>query len=176
MKTLRVSTQIMPVYAVIVLIIYTWTMLWFFWKLPSWLYFLTAGEILTSFAYAMATNFAESLAVLCAPVMLGILLPKKWFYDVFVARGASLVMAGLGYMIYVAYQFQTKDSYPSLSLKPWSFALALALILLFVFVVGQIAFLRRVFEFVADRAVIFLYISIPLSILSIVVILIHWII
>jgi len=164
------------VYAVIVLMIYAWTMLWFFWKLPSWLYFLTAGEILTSFAYAMATNFAESLAVLCAPVILGIVLPKRWFYDVFVARGASLVMAGLGYMMYVAYQFRTKDSYPSLSLKPWSFALALLLILLFVFLVGRIVLLRKIFEFVADRATIFLYISIPLSLLSIIVILVHWIV
>ena len=64
--------KIVPVFAVIVLIVYAWTIIWFFWKLPSWLFFLNAGEILTAFAYSLATNLAESLVVLCAPLLLAL--------------------------------------------------------------------------------------------------------
>src|SRR5512140_447536 len=93
--------QIVPVYAVIVLVIYTWTILWFFWKLPSWTFFLNVGEMLTMLAYSLATNFAESLLVLCGPLVLGLVLPRKWFSEVFVARGAALSLAGLGYMMFL---------------------------------------------------------------------------
>jgi hypothetical protein len=165
--------QIVPVYAVIVLIIYTWTILWFFWKLPSWTFFLNVGEMLTMLAYSLATNFAESLLVLCGSIFLGIVLPRKWFADVFVSRGAALSLAGLGYMIFLADQFRNKDDYPTVYLQIWSVALALALIALIVYLCGRIALIRRILESVADRATIFVYILLPLSIVSVVVVLIR---
>ncbi len=160
-------------YAVIVLMVYTWTIMWFFWKLPSWLFFMNAGEILITFLYSVATNFVESLLVLCAPVFLCLILPRKWFYDLFVSRGAALVIAGLGYMMYLAFQFQGKNDYPSINLKAWSLALAFALLMLIVFLAGKINVSRKILEVVADRATIFLYLTIPVSIISVFVVLFH---
>ncbi len=168
--------QVAPVYAVIVLMVYTWTSLWFFWKLPSWLFFLNTGEILIAFAYSLATNLIESLAVLCAPLVLSVALPKGWFYDRFVARGAALALSGLGYMMYIAFQFKTNADYPSLNLKAWTLVLALGLILIIVYLAGRLSLLRKVIEFLADRAIILLYISLPLSLISLVVILICWVV
>jgi hypothetical protein len=156
--------------------VYTWTSVWFFWKLPSWLFFLNTGEIATAFAYAQATNLVESLAVLCAPLALSVTLPKDWFYDRFVARGATLALSGLGYMMYIAFQFKTNADYPSLTLKAWSLALALVIILLIVYLAGKLSLFRKVIEFLADRAIIFLYISLPLSLLSLVVVILRWVI
>ena len=168
--------QVAPVYSVIVLMIYAWTLVWFFWKLPSWLFFLNAGEILIAFAYSLATNLLESIAVLCAPLVMSLALPKAWFQDKFVARGAALVLSGLAYMMYLANQFTTKDSYPSLTLKAWSLALAVVVILLIVYLAGRLNLFRNALEFFADRAIIFLYISLPLSLISLVVVLIRWVI
>ena len=165
--------QILPVYAVIVLIVYTWTLLWFFWKVPGWLYFLNAGEILTELAYNLTVNFAESLVVLCGPLFLAIVLPRRWFYDVFVARGASLVMAVLGYMMFLADQFKNKSDYPTLSLQLWTVLLALAGIAVLVYLFGRFAVLRRIVEFIADRATIFVYILVPLSLLSLLVVIVR---
>ncbi len=162
--------QIIPVYGVIVLMVYSWTLLWFFWKVPSWLFFLNAGEILTNLAYVLATNLAESLVVACGPLFLALVLPKKWFHDVFIARGASLSIAGLGYMMFLAEQFQNNSDYPSTSLHAWTVALAAAGIALLVYLCGQSAVLRRIIEFVADRVSIFVYILTPLSILSLLVV------
>ncbi len=157
----------------IVLIVYTWTILWFFWKLPSWLFFLNISEILTAGTYAFATNFAESLLVLTALVILSLALPKSWFHDVFVSRGSSLAVATLGYMIFLGNQFKSKIDYPAVPLKIWSVPLALAAIVLLVFLAGRISILRKTFEFISERAIVFLYITIPLSIISLVLILLR---
>lgn len=77
-------------------------------------------------------------------------------------------------MMWLANQFTTNDSYPSLSLKAWSLALALAALLLLVFLAGRIGIVRKTIELLADRMTIFLYISIPLSVISILAILIRW--
>jgi hypothetical protein len=162
------AAQIAAVYAVIVFTIYGWTLLWFFWKYPSWLYFLNIGEILTVLAYSLATNFFESLLVLAAPVALAVVLPKKWFYDVFVARGLALVLPILGYMMYIAFQFESKLDYPTEILN-WA-PVILGATLLLIFVVGKVGFLHKALEIFADRATIFIYLSIPLSIISILVV------
>ena len=167
--------QVAPVYSVIVLMVYAWTIVWFFWKLPSWLFFLNTGEIMIVLAYAFATNLVESLAILCAPLAMSMVLPKTWFYDRFVARGAALVISGLGYMMVLANQFKTKDDYPSLTLKGWSLGLAVVLILFIVFLAGRLRLFQKVIEVVADRVIIFLYISVPLSLISLVVVLFRWV-
>ena len=157
----------------IVLIVYTWTLIWFFWQVPSWLYFLNVGEIMTALAYSLATNFAESLVVMCGPLFLALVLPRKWFHDVFIARGASLSMAGLGYMMFLANQFQNKSDYPTLSLQIWTVLLAAVGIALLVYLCGQIPLLRKMLEVVADRVTIFVYILVPLSIISVLVVVIR---
>ncbi len=165
--------QIIPVYGVIAIILYTWTLFWFFWKVPSWLYFLNMGEILTMLAYSFAVNFAESLAVLCGPLFLALILPKPWFRDVFVARGVSLSIAGLGYMIFLANQFTSKNAYPTLSLQSWTVLLALSAIAAVAYIGGRFALVRKILESVADRVSIFAYVLGPLSAIALLTVVIR---
>jgi hypothetical protein len=158
--------QIAPVYAVIVLVVYSWMLISFFWVYPSWLRFLNLGEILNVLAYSLVNSFLESLAVVIVPVIVAIVLPSKWFYDAFVARSLALILPGLGYMMYIAFQFQEKLDYPSAALD-WA-PVVLAATLLLVFIVGRVQLLRKVLEGFADRATIFLFLSIPASVLSII--------
>jgi hypothetical protein len=154
--------------------VYGWTTSWFLWRYPTWVNFLSAGEILGVLAYALVTNLLESLTMILAPILASLVLPRKWFHESFVARGTALVISGLGYMIYVAYQFKTKDDYPSLSLKPWSLALALVAILVLVAAAGRAPFVRKVLEGLANRATVFLYLTVPLSVAALLVILVRW--
>ncbi len=165
--------QILPVYAVIMVMVYTWTLLWFFWKVPSWLFFMNAGDILSVVPYLFATNLAESLLVLCGPLFLSLVLPKTWFHDVFVARGAALSASTLGYMMYLANQFKNKSDYPTLSLQLWSVLLALVGIAVLGYLFGQFRILRRIIELISDRLTIFVYIFGPLSILSVLVLIVR---
>ncbi len=163
-------SQLIPVYAVESLVIYTWTIMWFFWKLPSWLYFLNASEVGISLAYILATNFVESILVLCVPVFLGFILPRRWFLDVFVARAACLVLLGLGYMIYLAQLVQAKVDHPTFSYRLEPIAFAGGLILVSTFVVTSIKPVCKVIEWFSKQATILLYLITPVSIISVLVV------
>jgi len=165
--------QIIQVYAIIVLIIFSWTILWLFWKLPSWRIFLTAWEIVGVLAFSLSTALAESLVVLSALLILVLSLPRAWFGEVFVARGASLAATALGTMMFLDDQFKHEMLYPELPLGVWLLALPLAAIVLIPYAAGRIAWFRRIVESFADRATIFLYIMLPLSGISMFVVLVR---
>jgi hypothetical protein len=157
--------KLLPVYGIIVLMIYGWTLYWFFWRFPSWLYFLTISEILAALSYSLATNLVESLALLGLPILISLILPKRWFFDVFVARATALLIPGLAFMMHVAMQFQTKEDYPSQLLR--SSPAAALVIVLIALVAGQVTFFRKALELLADRASIFAYLSIPISLIAV---------
>lgn len=162
-------SQIAGVYSVIVLVIYSWTLLWFFWKFPSWLYFLSLWEIIKVLCYAIVTNLLESLVVMLPLLALAMALPRHWFADRFISHSVPAILLGLGYMMYLANQFQGKEDYPSgvIRLIP----LVLVVMLLAAFLGGKITPLRSAIDGFADRATIFLYIFIPLSLACLLVVL-----
>jgi len=161
--------QILAIYGLISLIIYCWTLIWFFWKLPSWEYFMTAGEIAIVLAYAMATNFLESLTVLLMPLFLCAVLPAKWFKDFFLSRGSALVILGLGYIMYISLHITSNDdSYPTNIVR--LIPVIGLLILILSFMAGRISLLRKLSEELADRAIIFAYIFLPVGFISLLVV------
>jgi len=163
--------QITPVYAVCVIMIYTWTTLWFFWSLPSWLFYLNLGEVIVLYAYISVINLLESLLVLCVPLGLSVVLPQKWFRDSFVSRGASLVILGLGYAMFLALQLRTSEAYPGALLKVWSIALAVGAIFLLVFMAGKTPLVKKVIEVIAQQATILLFVYLPISLISLFIVL-----
>ena len=163
--------QIAPVYAVVVVMIYPWSLLRFFWRLPSWLYFSSVGEIAVIFAYMMVVNLIESILVLLAPTLMSIILPQKWFYDRFITKGTLLVLFGLGYLIYFDNHLQYQTPFP-LDLVYWTPAIAISILVL-VFLIDWLGFLDRILNELTNRLIIFLYISIPVSLTSLLIVLIR---
>lgn len=159
-------SQVVQVYGVIVLIIYSWTALSFFWRLPSWLFFMQMSEILGIGAYALAFNFLESLLVLSLPLLLCVALPKAWFYDLFVVRGTVLVLCLLAYASFFSTQVQGTDDYPK-GLLILSIFVCFGIAVL-VYLSGKFQVMHRLFLFLSDRTAIFPYITIPLSLISLV--------
>jgi hypothetical protein len=170
-KRLPTTQQTAAVYGVIVLIVYGWTLYWFAWKLPSWLYFLSVGEMLVALAYSMVVNFIESLIVLVALLLLCAILPPRWFRDRFTALGTALVILSL---VALAYYLGTiialQDFPPHLR---WYTLLAVTGIVLVVFLISRIKLLVKLLEEIANRAVIFLYVFLPISAISFIVVLIR---
>ena len=103
--------QVYPVYAIIVILTYGWTIYWALWKLPSWLNFLPLAEIGSIFCYLMATNFIESLMALCGVIVLCLVLPQKWFRDLFVSRGSVLAASVLISIMVFEYHFDKPSDY-----------------------------------------------------------------
>lgn len=162
------------VYATAVFLVYGWTLLASFWKVPSWLYFLRVGDILSVYAYSFVIDFAESLLLLGMMLAIGLLLPKRWWNAHFAAHGALWVTVLLGSAMIRLYTNRSPDSWESFVSGQgmwWGVTLLLALALSLV--VSAIPFLRRGLETLADRLVVFLYLYLPLTALALVVVFIR---
>jgi len=163
--------EIAPVYAVIVMLIYPWTLTRFFWKLSSWILFASVGDLAALFAYMVVVNLLESILVLLVPLVMSIILPHKWFYDRFKTRSISLVLFGLGFLVYLNRNLHADSPFPLTLVR--SFPIAAVGILMLVFLVDQVGFLRRVLDELANRLTIFLYISIPVSLIALLIVLVR---
>jgi hypothetical protein len=161
--------QIIPLYAVVSLFIYGWTTFRFLQKLPSWLYYLNLREIISIFSTLLTFNFAESILLTFFIIGFCAITPRKWFKDLFVARGALLAILGTGYMMYLAVAIgQSKASQ-----FPWeiiNLAPVVALVILSLSIISpKIVIIQKAVEAFASRTIIFLYILIPISALGILV-------
>jgi hypothetical protein len=171
LKKIPKLEDIAAVYAVIVVIIYYPSINSYFWKFPSWILFSTLGDLFNIYAYMVTVNFLESLLVLFAVLALCIVLPRKWFYNYFVSRGSLLVILTLGFLIYLGHKIQPDMSLPFSLFR--MLPIALIIILALVFLLGQIGWLRKILEEIAARLIVFLYISIPISIFSFLVVVVR---
>ena len=98
-------------------------------------------------------------------------LSRAVFGERFVARGVALtILTALALMKYLASITALFAIPAGLNRMFWA---AVAVILLIVFLVGKINFLCKILEEVANRAVILLYLFLPLSALAELVILIR---
>jgi hypothetical protein len=103
--------------------------------------------------------------------LMSIILPAKWFYTQFESKGVLLVLFGLGYLLYLNQNLYGLDSFP-LALVSWMPVIAIAILVL-VFVLDRIDFLCKILLEVANRLVVFLYILIPISLISLLIVLIR---
>ena len=159
--------DVYPIYGLIVILIYGWSAYWFIWNLPSWLSFLTAGEITVICAYALFTNFLESLFVLALVLALCFCLPAAWLYDDFVFRGAIAAVCMLIYLMLMLSQ------YIPLSQMGYYGLLTMLIIVLVIRFPGRIRIFRAGVKALADRSIIFAYITVPLSIIAMFVVLVR---
>jgi hypothetical protein len=99
--------QIAQVFAVISILLYGWTTYRFIEKLPSWLYYLNVGEIISNYSFTLVLNFLEALLFISLVLVIGFLLPRRFFMQRFVAHGSLLAIFCLGYLIYLAMHWST---------------------------------------------------------------------
>ena len=157
----------MTVLAVAMFLVYSWTLFTSFWKLPSWLYFLQVGEILSIYAYAFVVNFVESALLLLIVLLPAILLPRRWWTDAFTSRGFALILILLGSAALHMSIYRTPDTRAAFingQFLWWAATLLLAALL--TWIAGSVRWLRNGLENLADRFVVFLYIYLPLTLLS----------
>jgi hypothetical protein len=119
-------------------------------------------------AYSAAVNLFESLLLLSVPLVLTVSLPKKWFAERFISAGGLLSLLLGGYFIYFSSVSEAAGSF--------SYTPLLQAVVFFIVAIGLSIFMSRVrvisslITSFADRAKIFLYLSLPVSVLSVFVV------
>ena len=157
--------QIFPVYGLIIPFIFGWSLYWFSWILPSWSKFLNVGELIAVLSYVFVINFLETLILILLWMIVAFTLPAKWFRDDFVLRASIGSICLFAFLIYISSgSFSLRGLLPVAGI---AFLVYIALVALFT----RVRLFRVFMEELADRSIIFSYITIPISIVSFVVVL-----
>jgi hypothetical protein len=173
LRRLPPVSAILPVYAVVAFPIFSWTTVSWFWKLPYWLNFLNGGEIAAIFAYSMATALFESLIVIGFLLLLCLILPSNAFRDLFVIRGSWLALGlTLSFLGHAAWRGFLGFSYIESSLLPWTL-ISVVVMLLITFAAARVRFMTRTAAWLSDRLTVFLYLIVPIAILSLIVVVVR---
>ena len=161
-KRLPPFPDVLQVYAVIAVLLSGWTIIAFLWRLSAWMLLLSLGEISVIFSYAMAANFLESLLILLVLLALSAVLPPYFLRDDFVVRGSILAIGSIiTLMTFVG------------SHMVFGIQGGLGLYIAPLVVIGATAMLlaiaarwRPALLVLSDRLIVFLFILIPLFVIS----------
>jgi hypothetical protein len=154
---------------VIASIVYGWTTVVWFWQLPSWLLSLALGEIVSIFAYVMLSALAESLTLLVFLLVLAWLLPAKLYRDKFLVKSVWFTISSLGLTGILFYASGKFHFFLVAHFHLW-FSASILLSLLFAFWSSRVSSLGRSALWLADRFSVFLFVTTPLSIISLIVV------
>ncbi len=170
-KRLPAFKDIVPVYAVIWFMTFSWTIITSFQLLSiSWIFFISVWDIVGILAYQVLTNLFESLIVMAVLLVFTGLLPHGWLKDDFRARGSIVAMTFLGWLIYSYFSlemWQLHEQIGQLLLR----ILVTAAVLLFAGL--KFPVIRKIVLLLAERCIVFLYVLLPMAFLSLVVVLIR---
>jgi hypothetical protein len=147
-----------------------------FYQIPSWLYDLSLGYILVLVAYVFAFALIESLFLFGWVLIMDLIFPKKLFKDQFIAQGS--VVVSVTCLVAVSVQrrlgklaelqaWQT-IAYP-LIIVAGLFVLALVCGWLF----NHFNRLGSLLSGLADRMTVFSYLYVPISAISLAVVLVR---
>ena len=167
------SKDIISVYAVIAFLIQVWAIYVSFEQLPAWSSFLTINEILAVLAYRLTESFLECLLILGFLLVLSFLLPPRFFRDVFMIRGSAFALGLLGPMILFWKLFRGDPGTVMADYaRLWMVSTILLASLAWYFSVKVIS-VSDFLKWISDRMIVFLYLLIPMSLVSFVTVLIR---
>lgn len=169
-ERLPTRRELLLVFAACAFPVYTWTIVAFLQKLPSWLLFLGTWQLLGALAYTQLSAFVESVLLLLAAVGLALLLPRRLFSDKFVAQGGMVALVTGAWAI--ALQLNEKTvvrSFTLTTILAWIALLLVPMALLYL-LIHLSTRVQRVVESVVDCPVVLLYAYLPLTVVGIIIV------
>lgn len=166
--------SVVSVFATAAFLVYGWTIISSFWKIPAWFFYLNLSEIFTIYSYSFITNFLESALLTIGLIVLGFFLFDNFWKDGFLAASVITLIVSVGSALLHLRLHQDpnlRESFVNSQYSWWGVTLLIAL-LLSVFSV-RVSWVRNFLEMLADRLGVFLYIYVPLTILSFIFVIIR---
>ncbi len=167
------SKDIISVYAVIAFLIQVWTIYVSFEQLPAWSSFLNINEIMAVLAYRVTESFIECLLILGVLLVIAFLLPPRFFRDVFIIRGSAFALGLLGPMILFWKLFRGDPGTVMADYAGLWMVSTILLASLAWYLSIKVTSVSDFLKWISDRMIVFLYLLIPMSLLSFISVLIR---
>ena len=168
MNRLPNKNQIISVYAVGVTILFSWAAIVTIRdSLFNWVLYFNTLELLTLTAYVMAGAFLESLVMIGALLLIAFILPRAWLTDKFIVRGSILIIAFLGAIMFYYTQTPLGEALVNVYKFPLAFGFGT---LILVLAAKYLKPVEAALELIAERCTVFLYLYMPISVISVIVV------
>ena len=154
---------IKPVFATAIFMTHSWTIMRYLWELPGWMHYVEAGDMLVILAYSLSSALLESLAILAPLLIMTIFLPKS-FSDNFAPLGSAIVIFLAVWSLVVLMSMISQRLSPA-SFLVWPLVLIIGVLCLS-FLIHRYAVLNKAMTALANRMEVFLYLYVPLGLLS----------
>ena len=164
--------DIVFVFAACVFLVYSWSIFAFLERMPSWLFHLSTWDVISVFAYTQTFALLESAIVLLVLIFLGATLPARFLRDRFVAQGSMVMLLTSGWAIAVRYNMATVLSWTLTTFFFWA-ALYLVSIGVFYVLIHRYKRLEEAINSFAERLTVLLYVYIPITCLSVFIVIIR---
>ncbi|MBN1304920.1 MAG: hypothetical protein JXA13_10835 [Anaerolineales bacterium] len=159
------------VFATAAFLVYGWTIYASFWKIPSWLFYLKIGEIYSVYAYSFIVNFLESGLLLSGVILANAFLSGNLWKKNFSSAAVAVIFILVGSAVTHLRLYEEPDlreDFISTQLLWWGSTFIVALLVSVV--CARVAILNKWITNLADNMVVFLYIYIPLTIVSLIIV------
>lgn len=164
--------ELILVYAAAAFPIYTWGIIRFLEQLPAWLYYLDIWQVLSIFAYAQVFALVESLLVALALVLVAVVLPAKVLRSAFVPTAMAIILLNAAWALLAQYNDGVLRQLPMRQMALWGAAYAISLFAAW-FLLRRWQPLRQGLHTLAEKISALLYLYVPLSAASLLIVLIR---
>ncbi len=173
-KFLPAHSQILMTLAMIVLVVHSWSVRFYFFRFPSYMLYLDIGQLAAVFAYYMAFALLESLAFLLILLVVQAILPANWYRNAFAVTSFPVVLAA-AISAYLLQNTLTNDYPGARFLILWAAATLAAMVAL-VLLVRLLKPATKLVNFLAEQISIMNFLYIPIGVISLIVVLVRLVI
>jgi hypothetical protein len=168
--------ELLPVFSLILFIVYSWTIYRMLFQIPSWLYSHSKTGIFFLVAYVFAVALIESLFLFGFILLVNLILPRRLFRDQFIAQGSLMVIACTIWALILKFQNASSGLRNLLEVSAWILVFILSLLIIAVvssFLMQRYQRGKSVLESIADRMIIFAWIYVPVGLVSLAIVLVR---
>ena len=162
--------EVTLVFSAVVFAVFTWAVRSFIYKFPAFILYYGVLDLFSILAYLLTFALLESLLVTALIVGLAALLPGSWLKQGFAYKGFLTVLVAAVATIYIK---ETMTNQPTVKFLATAFGTAFAIWIGLLLLAHFWLPLQRIVLDLADRISIFLYIYLPLGLVSVSVVLIR---
>jgi len=168
--------EFLPVFSLILFIVYSWTIYRMLFQIPSWLYSHSKTGIFFLAAYVIAVALIESLLLFGFVLLVSLILPRGIFRDQFIAQGSLMVIACTIWALIFKFQSESSGLRNLFEVSAWILLFILTLLLIAVvspFLMQRYPRSKSALEAIADRMIIFAWIYVPIGLVSLAIVLVR---
>lgn len=160
--------ELLPVIGVIAFPIYTWSILVYFWHVPSLVLNLRLTDVMVVLAYLLSFALLETFGITSILLILSFILPLRWLRHQFIPMGTAIALMFTCWALLMQWSIKFRSWKPGILLL-WHLAFLLLCIMVYRLIIRRPK-LKAQLASLADRLLVLVYFYLPLSLVSLAVV------